>query len=49
MAAAFEYAWDDMVRIALDGVDACWVDDGDKRELRRRVHTAAEGLAPTDV
>lgn len=40
VAAAFGYGWDDMVQIALDGVDACWLDETDKATLRARVTAA---------
>jgi hypothetical protein len=35
-----------MVAIALDGVDACWLDDTAKVALRRQITTAATALAP---
>ena len=43
---AFGYRWEDMVAIALDGVEATWLDDDDKRELRARVEREAAELAP---
>jgi adenosine deaminase len=42
--AAFGYGWDDMVAVALDGVEATWLDDSDKRELRARVEREAAEL-----
>ena len=42
--AAFGYGWDEMVAIALDGVEATWLDDSDKRELRARVEREAAAL-----
>jgi adenosine deaminase len=42
---AFDYRWPDMVEIALDGVEATWLDDGGKRELRARVEREAAALA----
>jgi adenine deaminase len=45
VAAAFGWGWDEMVAIALDGVDACWLDDAPKAVLRHHVATAAEALA----
>jgi adenosine deaminase len=42
--AAFGYAWDDMVAIALDGVEATWLDEGEKRQLSARVRAEAERL-----
>jgi adenosine deaminase len=41
---AFDYGWEDMVAVALDGVEASWLDDGDKRELRARVEREAAEL-----
>jgi adenosine deaminase len=46
VAEAFGYDWDDMVAIALDGVEACWLDDADKAALRKRIASAASELAP---
>jgi len=34
---AFEFTWDDMVAISVDGVEATWLDDGEKRALVARV------------
>jgi adenosine deaminase len=42
---AFDYRWEDMVAIALDGVEATWLDETDKRELRVRVEREAAELA----
>ncbi|MBA2530047.1 MAG: adenosine deaminase [Euzebyales bacterium] len=44
--AAFGYRWEDMVAIALDGVEATWLDGGEKGVLRRRVAEEAERLTP---
>jgi adenosine deaminase len=44
--AAYDYSWAEMVAIALDGVDATWLDDGDRRRLRHRVEEAATRLRP---
>lgn len=44
VAEAFGYDFDTMVAIALDGVDATWLDDSDRRALRRRVEAAAADL-----
>ena len=46
VAVAFGYDWDDMVQIALDGVEACWLDESDKDALRMRVIQAARELRP---
>ncbi|MGZ8743702.1 MAG: adenosine deaminase [Nocardioides sp.] len=42
VAEAFGWGWPEMVTIALDGVDACWLDTNDKAALRRRVVTTAD-------
>lgn len=42
---AFDYGWDEMVAIALDGVEATWLDDEDRAELAGRVEDAADQLA----
>jgi adenosine deaminase len=34
VAAALEMGWDEMTVVALDGVEASWLDDGEKRALR---------------
>jgi adenosine deaminase len=44
--AAFGYDWADMTSIALDGVEATWLDDGDKRTLAARVEREAASLGP---
>jgi adenosine deaminase len=41
VAEAFGYGWDDMVAIALDGIEACWLDEVDKAALRQRVRSVA--------
>ena len=46
VARAFGYDWDQMVAIALDGVEACWLEDVDKAALRDRISRAAADLAP---
>jgi adenosine deaminase len=46
VAAAFGWGWDDMVAIALDGVEACWLDETDKAALRAKINAAATALAP---
>jgi adenosine deaminase len=46
VARAFGYGWDQMVEIALDGVEACWLDDADKASLRERITREAADLAP---
>jgi len=42
--AAYSYSRDDMVAIALDGVEATWLDDEDKARLRDRVRSVGAEL-----
>jgi adenosine deaminase len=37
VARAFGWGWDEMVRVALDGIEACWLDESEKAELRAQV------------
>lgn len=46
VARAFGYTWDDMVAIALDGAEACWLPDPEKAALRRRIADAGTALRP---
>jgi adenosine deaminase len=46
VAAAFDWGWEDMVAIALDGVEACWLDESGKAARRREIREAATALAP---
>ncbi len=46
---AFGYSWDDMVAIALDGVEGSWLDAEDARSLRERIVTEAAQLEPESV
>ena len=48
VARAFDYAWADMVQIALDGVEACWLPESEKAALRLRVNEARTTLRPDD-
>jgi adenine deaminase len=41
---AFDFSWDDMVQIAVDGVEATWLDDDAKRSLTARVEKAGAEL-----
>jgi adenosine deaminase len=48
VADAFGWDWSEMVAISLDGVEACWLDDTGKAELRQRITQAATALAPDE-
>jgi adenine deaminase len=44
LAAARGYGFAEMVEVSLSGVDAMWLDDEERRRLRRGIQTEAEGL-----
>ena len=44
--AAYGYGWQEMVAIALDGVEAAWLDESDRARLREQVRAAAARLRP---
>jgi adenosine deaminase len=46
VAAALEMGWDEMVAVALDGVEATWLDDGEKRELRADFEREIADITP---
>ena len=43
---AFDYSWNDMVEIALEGIEATWLDEADKQALRFGFRAAADRLTP---
>jgi adenosine deaminase len=48
VAQAFGWGFDDMVTISLDGVEATWLPDDDKKALARRVVEGAARVRPSD-
>jgi adenosine deaminase len=46
VAEAFGWGWADMVAIALDGVEASWLDDTEKGTLCEQITSAAVALEP---
>jgi adenosine deaminase len=44
VAEALDLSFDDMAAIALDGVEACWLDDDDKRQLRAEFEREIDAL-----
>ena len=46
VADAYGWGWSEMVAIALDAVEASWLDEGEKASLRRRVEAAASEYGP---
>jgi adenosine deaminase len=40
-ADAFGYSWDDLVEFSTNAVEACWLEDDEKRALRQRVVVGA--------
>jgi adenosine deaminase len=49
VARAFGYTWDEMVQVALDGVEACWLDESEKGSLRGRILEQADLLRPDEI
>jgi adenosine deaminase len=47
VARALDMSWDEMVAVALDGVEASWLDDGEKREMRTAFEAEIAEIAPT--
>jgi len=45
-AAAWQWSWDQMVDLAVDGVTATWLDDSGKRALTTRIREEAARLRP---
>jgi adenosine deaminase len=43
---AFDYSWEDMVDIALEGIEATWLDEAGKQSLRFAFRAAADRLTP---
>lgn len=48
VAEALGMSWPEMVAVALDGVDATWLDDGDKRAMRREFETEIAAIEPPE-
>jgi adenosine deaminase len=46
-ASAWNWSWDQMVDLAVDGVTATWLDDDDKRSLSARVRADGARLRPS--
>ena len=44
VAEALELSFEDMIAVALDGVEACWLDDDEKRRLRQRFEREIDEL-----
>lgn len=41
-AAAFDWAWNDLVELTFDAADAAWLDDADRRRLDARIRDGVE-------
>ena len=46
VAAALDMPWEEIVAVALDGVEASWLDDGEKREMRAAFEAEIAEIAP---
>lgn len=49
VAAALQMPWDEMVAVSLDGVEASWLDDGEKRTLRASFERDIAAIAPPEA
>jgi adenosine deaminase len=48
VADTFGWGWQEMVTISLDGVEASWLDETGKADLRQRITQAATALTPDE-
>jgi adenine deaminase len=46
VAEALELSFDDMAAVALDGVEATWLDEGEKRDLRQSFEREIDAIRP---
>jgi adenosine deaminase len=46
VAAALGMGWDEMIAVAIDGVAATWLDDGEKRALRADFEREIAAIPP---
>ncbi len=46
VAAAFGMPWEEMCAVALDGIEASWLDDGEKRAMRTAFQAEIAAIAP---
>ena len=49
VAAAQRFTFDDVSAIALDGIQASWLDDGEKRSMRAEFEATLAGLRPPET
>jgi adenosine deaminase len=47
VAAALEMPWSEIRAVALDGVEASWLDDGQKRALRASFEAEIAAISPS--
>jgi adenosine deaminase len=48
VARALQMPWSEVEAVALDGVEAAWLDDGDKRTMRASFERELEAIRPSD-
>ena len=46
VAMALDMPWDEVVAVALDGIEASWLDDGEKRVMRADFQAVIAGIEP---
>lgn len=49
VAAALEMSWEETCAVALDGIEATWLDDGEQRALRRSFEAAIAAIEPPET
>jgi len=46
VAAALDMPWPEMLAVSLDGIEASWLDDGEKRAMRAEFQGAIAAIEP---
>ena len=49
VAAALEMPWGEVCAVALDGIEATWLDEGEKRDLRHSFVRAIAEIEPPEA
>ena len=49
VAVAQRLSFDEVAAVALDGIEASWLDEGEKRALRTDFEATLKGLRPLDA
>jgi adenosine deaminase len=49
VAQALQMGWEEMTAVALDGIEASWLDDGEKRRMRSEFQAEIAAISPPDA